>query len=383
MIVQLHGVAFINKGAELMLRAIVLQMAQQYGYATVAMKTRNGTRSQRKQAGVQDLLSWDFKRAPAFGPLVDRGTHLIPPSIRKHYRWTLASEVAAVLDASGFAYSDQWGPTKTEYAARMAQTWKAKGRKIVLLPQAFGPFNNHRLRMAMQQYLEYSDLVFARDEVSYRHLQELNVSGANIHMAPDFTNLIPGRLPPYADQWRGRPVIVPNKRMLDRTTGDVNASYLPFLQICIRHLLDRGQEPYLLVHDTESDQALAKEIQSESPHPIPILNEADPLYIKGLLGCANLVISSRYHGLISALSQAIPALGTGWSHKYRLLFKSYDCVDCLVALTSDEATISHMIDQLLNEPTRRCLIGRLQQASARQKEQSVQMWEMVHQVLTT
>ena len=37
----------------------------------------------------------------------------------------------------------------------------------------------------------------------------------------------------------------------------------------------------------------------------------------------DLIISSRYHGLVAAISQGIPVISIGWSHKYDELMSSY------------------------------------------------------------
>jgi polysaccharide pyruvyl transferase WcaK-like protein len=38
--------------------------------------------------------------------------------------------------------------------------------------------------------------------------------------------------------------------------------------------------------------------------------------LKAVIGRMDFVVGSRYHGIIAALSQMVPALVLGWSHKY-------------------------------------------------------------------
>jgi hypothetical protein len=67
---------------------------------------------------------------------------LVPAGIREQYGVVLDKEVNVVLDAAGFAYSDQWGPDLSEELARSSKRWKKQGSKVILLPQAFGPFRD-------------------------------------------------------------------------------------------------------------------------------------------------------------------------------------------------------------------------------------------------
>jgi len=46
--------------------------------------------------------------------------------------------------------------------------------------------------------------------------------------------------------------------------------------------------------------------------------------VKSVIGNCDLLLSSRYHALIAALSQGIPAAAIGWSHKYEELLAEFD-----------------------------------------------------------
>lgn len=380
MIVEIRGVDFVNKGAELMLHAVVQQVSSWHEDNIVAIRPKIGSFRERAELGLYQLV-WSDKKIPFAGPIIHTIANLTPQKLRHTYGITTYSEVQAIFDASGFAYSDQWGPGKSEVMAELAKRWKRKGKKIILLPQAFGPFENTRVKMAFSQILDNVDLVFARDDVSYKHLIDLCGSSSKIKVAPDFTNLVKERVPEYFDTNLKQACIIPNSRMLDKTTKGTRNSYIPFLEVCIKQLLKIGLEPFILIHQT-TDYELALQLQSKFDHSIEIILESDPLYIKGILGSCYLIISSRFHGLISALSQGVPCLAAGWSHKYRMLLEDYGCQELLISSLDSEEEISHKINLIIEEPSRSTIINQLNKASFEQKKLASNMWAEVYEVLT-
>jgi polysaccharide pyruvyl transferase WcaK-like protein len=381
MIVQIRGVNFVNKGAELMMHAVVQQISSTYEEGIVAARLDVGTFQQRTQAGLYHLVVRDSKKFPPLRPIIDTLTRLIPRRVRRLSRLVSNTEVQAVLDASGLAYTDHFGPSASEYMAEESQIWKKEGKKVVLLPQAFGPFENPQTKKAILQILANVDLVFARDRVSYDHLTGLGGCTSHIKIAPDFTNLVKGRIPKYFDSASPQPCIIPNYKMMDKTPEDVRSRYLLSLARCAEYLLQKGEEPFVLVHETATDQELARQLQAELGRSIKIMVEPDPLYIKGILGNCSMVISSRFHGLVSALSQGVPSLGTGWSHKYQLLFEDYACPECLISPLASDEIIFHKISMLISEPSRSDIIRRLNQAGLKQKQLATDMWAEVHKLL--
>jgi len=126
---------------------------------------------------------------------------------------------------------------------------------------------------------------------------------------------------------------------------------------------------------------LSEKIVAESGTEIEIVKETDALKIKGILGLCSCVISSRYHGLVSALSQGVPALATGWSHKYEMLFKEYGILDSYLSVSNDSEILNKQIERIINEDYRKEIIAKITKASAIYKEQTEMMWQSVFSVL--
>ncbi|MCQ4257939.1 polysaccharide pyruvyl transferase family protein [Stutzerimonas stutzeri] len=377
MIIEIRKAGFVNKGAELMLHAALQKLKTRYPDATFVMAptTEKSDHPFRKlvQLGFYPKASlWRY--GIQWGNLAN----FAPRPLREMYGVVLDKEVDVVIDAAGFAYSDQWGDDPSIELAQSVKTWKKNGTRVILLPQALGPFTTEKIQAAMKTVAENVDLIFPRERVSYELLTDLTGERANIRQAPDFTNLISGVIPADFDAEQNRFCIVPNCRMLDKTDQQTRDAYLPFLITCTRYLLEKGAKPFVLVHEGKGDLALAEKLSS-AVGGIPIVRESGPLEIKGILGACSGTLGSRFHGLVSALSQGVPALATGWSHKYQMLFEDYGFPEGLVQVTSDEAEIKRKLDLVTDESAR--IAALIQTRTAELKQQSEQMWQQVFDVI--
>lgn len=308
---------------------------------------------------------------------------LIPSSVRNSFGLILDSELHVVLDASGFSYSDQWDKGSTITLSKAVLRWKRHNIKVILLPQAFGPFTSEDLIHAMKIVADHADLIYARDRISYAYLVDAVGKRSNIRMAPDFTHLLPGIIPYNFDVEKNQFCIVPNYRMIDKTSPQIGSSYLPFLTTCIKYLQENETTPFILIHEGENDLKLAQKIVQSLDERIEIIKETDPLKIKGILGACEGTISSRFHGLVSSLSQGVPTLGTGWSHKYQMLFESYNCDECIFSSLSDEHEIFKKIDLVIKEPSKSKIRTKITECAANQKQMTETMWNEVFDVINT
>lgn len=378
--IEIRNAEFINKGAELMLHAIL----QQIGKALPA-EERYCMLPNHKARPYSSLapLSLHLKMMPVarwgcqFGDLA----HFVPQRIREAYGLILDRDLNAVLDASGFAYGDQFGPAACQFLAQASKRWKRRGTKVVLLPQAFGPFGSDVIRSAMLRIIDNVDLIYARERVSYEHLIQLSGERSNIKLCPDFTNLVEGIVPSYFDRDKMGVCVVPNHQMLVKTTKEEADAYIPFLAKCVQVLVESDASPFLLVHEQRNDGSLAEKIQQASGVAIPIVCEADPLKIKGILGACHAVLGSRFHSLVSALSQGTPTIGTGWSHKYQMLFEDYGSEDGVLSVLASDDTVVSVLGELLDSDTHARRSVELKRRSCILKNESCRMWDEVSEVL--
>src|SRR5690606_31802226 len=222
------GTGFHNRGAELMLHAAVREV-KRWGLE-VGAGLRTGSLEQLRAISVklvQTPLEPDVPNRYGVAYSILAALPMIADRIGIASR----SRVRLYLDASGFAYSDQWGATRALAGLQVAQRAMRAGAPVVLLPQAFGPFRDPEVRRIASELFRCASLIFARDEESYCHVLDLGF-GSKLRLCPDFTVSVPPANTVLKAP--GQVCITPNVRMLQQET---DATYSEYLAACVR-LLD-------------------------------------------------------------------------------------------------------------------------------------------------
>ncbi|MEE3878793.1 polysaccharide pyruvyl transferase family protein [Vibrio sp. YYF0003] len=372
--VEVKGIGFPNKGAELMLVAIIEQFKQREVEARFAVEPY-GDYQLRAYHGL-----YQKARVRKFGINIGSLVGLLPNKLLNVFGIVKSKDIDVVLDASGFSYGDQWGPELVDYRLGTTIKWlKNKGKKVILLPQALGPFENPQTRTSAQHIFSNADLIFARDPQSYSFAKPI-CGNTELQECPDFTNLVKGTPFNEYNPEKHQVSVIPNTKMLEKTK--LGEEYIDFLVRTIEKVDACGKKPFLLVHEGQADRKLAKQVSDRCSIDIDILEPVDPLKIKWVIGQSHLVISSRFHGLVSALSQGVPVIATGWSHKYQCLLKDYNVSEFLVN-TSEQESTDQLISQLLTDHDyHQKVASAISESSLVQKQKVNAMWDRVFNNIT-
>lgn len=375
--IEIRRVGFKNKGSELMLRAIISNIKNKLPDADLVLAPNLGTAPyiDRAYLGLYQKI-WLYRYNIQWGKF----GKLIPRKLREMFGMILDSEIDVILDAAGFLYSDQWDAVGTIETAKAIKNWRKRGTKIVFMPQAFGPFRNLKIRNAMKTIITNADIIYARDKISLNHLHEIYPNTNNIKLAPDFTTTVDGQLPDNFDFQSNRFCIIPNYKMVSMNSNERNTKYINGIAHCIRYLDRKGEKPFILIHDEIEDPLLAKIIMNSAGININLIHEKDPLKIKGIIGYSKGVISSRFHGLVSALSQGVPALASSWSHKYEMLCTDYGISDAILDLNADHEDVNNKIDKLLSDYDD--IKNILNVNAKKHREATNKMWEEIYALIT-
>lgn len=326
-VIEIKGIQFHNKGAELMLYTLHkwLQSVPTLNYQLV-LPQRNST--------PKDLIK--FNALPKAGSLYKRIdwsmlSERLPSTFRSAVGCVSHSDVDVVLDASGFSYGSPWRPDMTLHSARQAEITFNKGGKYIVLPQAFGKFHSSSYQAAIKKLVQFSEIVFVRDNVSLENLREVRgLDTDKLVLTPDFTPYLKIRKNLNKPRILS---IIPNAKMIDPrfNESDTSENYTGFLSSIVKAGIQGGYHVQLIDHGGKHDQAIIQKIKAMSGEQgASVIKGMDAYEVKRTIVNSDLVFSSRYHACISALSSNIPCFATSWSHKYELLYEYYGCGELLL-----------------------------------------------------
>ena len=300
---------------------------------------------------------------------------LIPKTLRRKRNMFLKNEVDVVLDVSGFAYGDQWKASKIKWKlSGNIEKLRGAGKKVILLPQAFGPFDKEDVRREVQKIVDHANLIFARDVQSLEFLEQNFGKNSAIDLAPDFTNLLEVEKQPISEV---QVLIIPNHKLISKA-GKTREEIIEIFLKLISEVRKAGKEPEFLIHEGIRDEKFAEEINSELEIALPIIVEHDALQQKKIISGAYAVVTGRFHGLVSSLSQGVPAVALSWSHKYQMLLADYHQESCLIDL---DAPGSFNFEQILNDEENKANRKTLLKRAEVQKERSKKMWQRVDELI--
>lgn len=374
--VEILGIWPHNKGALLMLEAIRERFLQEFPNARLAVPC-TWPADQRLGLGLHCTYPRERGRFDT-----SRLAGLLPKRLRTDVGLLSPRDVDVVLDASGFAYGDYWGLRKLQHRLlRVARHWKTSDRTLILLPQALGPFEGKGMAAAWREAQRSADLVYVRDRASMAYVQATGTQDGNVRLSPDFTNLLHPELPERLAGVRGAFLVIPNERVVVGKDASRRADYLSFLRSCAERFLATGRKVLLLVHEGAGDRRLAAELNALLPRRIDVIDEPSPLVTKAVIGAAHATVSSRFHGLVSALSAAVPSAACGWAHKYGELMSDYGCPDLNIDLSTDARSWAHKLDHLLQAAQDDSARAALRSAARQQQERSEEMWASIFSLL--
>jgi len=271
-------------------------------------------------------------------------------------------ELDIVADITGGdSFSDIYGMRRFFFG--FLNKWIAVflGKRLIMLPQTYGPFKKSMTEKMAKYILKRCDLVYSRDRTGVEYVKRLlkdNVNGDKVRFVPDVGFILDAQRP---GDLNGDPLL---KKMNDLNTIAVgfNISGLLFnggytrnnmfgLKTDYRNLVNRIVEFFLakervvmvLVphvfppagYEIESDPAACRSVYEAVGE-----NYRDRLFlidgnlnhnqIKYIIGLCDFFIGSRMHSCIAAISQCVASVGLAYSEKFRGVFESAGMEDYVV-----------------------------------------------------
>lgn len=375
--IVLSGVETNNKGAELMLYAILQEIERKHPEAEVyipSIRLPNGTEYMNTKLELKTIpLSRIVSKLHL--PGIIRRLH-IPESCLANTNIVRGADW--FLDGSGFAFGDQWVYNEDRIGMwnKMLKKLYVDGCKIIFLPQAFGPVKKKGTIGVLTVLNRYVNALYAREQVSYNYLKESGVVDMRkVKIYPDFTSLVDGIFPTEYESLKGGICIIPNMQMINKGMITYDR-YISLLSAIALEGKKSGHPVYLLNHEGTKDVSLCMKCKESMGGKIEAVVNLNGLQVKGLISTAYIVVTSRFHGLASALNTCVPSLATSWSHKYEELFKDYNLDNFVLPLDDTDAAIKK-VKELLEESKNNQIREHLKLQIPLIKEKTRKMWKDV------
>ena len=267
-------------------------------------------------------------------------------AIRIPRGWVRARGCRAILDAdcvidvAGISFVDGRGIPITVYNALMTAVPLLLGTPTVKAAQAMGPFRKQPNKLLAKLILPRLAAICARGAGTREHLDELHLN--NVHDVADLAFTLPTadalpsaveeRIAPFRDEYI---LVMPSsvvKGMYQKQGGNyVDAMVALITQI--RH--STGRTVVVAPHSLRvgkpegrmNDGPVCEEIIAQLQGDSEVVAISEDLYsaeLRLLVAHSRVLVTSRFHAMISGLATATPTIVLGWSHKYREVLDLFD-----------------------------------------------------------
>jgi polysaccharide pyruvyl transferase WcaK-like protein len=252
------------------------------------------------------------------------------------------------------------------------------GKRLILLPQTYGPFKTSIGKQIARFILSRSELNISRDQEGIKLINKLtekeaknskNVFCPDVAFMLDSIKLDKMDIHPSLENIHSKPIIGLNINGLMYSGGytrknmfGLKLEYDKFIQNLVRQLLENTEAHILLVPHTygppggiNSDPDASWDVikrlsESHKDRLHMVINEYDQSELKWIISNCDFFIGSRMHACIASLSQGIPTVAIAYSKKFIGVFDSIGSGDTVIdaRLSNNEDAINKIFKYYKN-----------------------------------
>jgi polysaccharide pyruvyl transferase WcaK-like protein len=289
-----------------------------------------------------------------------------------------------VSDVSGIAFVDGRGITLLVYNCLLVFLPWALGVQVIKVAQALGPFDKPLNRLAARLALSRVAWIGLRGQETAQHVIRLGLN--NSEPAADVAFLLEVDRQAAAAAVRELPdpdrviMLIPSA-VVDAMCRRHGIDYVDRMAQLVQSLSVRGHEVVLVAHSalvhggrgTTDDLPVCRMIAGASP-AVLLDGERDPRHLRALIARSHVLITSRFHAMISGLATNVPTLVVGWSHKYREVLAEFDLEEWALDLRAitDDSLLEAVIELDRRSDEVRTKMGKALPAVRRNAELNVE-----------
>lgn len=285
------------------------------------------------------------------------------PEVLEQVRLTFTKSTA-VFDISGYSLSSQLGIDTT--VSYMTDLLLANRYDVpyFILPQSIGPFDyafpgNVVAGTLFRTYLPTASLICPRERGGVAAVRRY--TNDNVQLEPDLvfqrneynvSNISPDIDTDVPELEAGAVGIVPNKNVFSYADENVMAVY----EAAIDQLRE-NHYTYVLPHADDDENICMNLVQrfEDDSRVHALEGDFNAIQLEKVISQFDFIVASRYHSIVHAYREGIPAVVVSWAEKYRELVEVFDQTqylhDCRDGIIVDEviSTVRSMDEMHLEE----------------------------------
>lgn len=245
------------------------------------------------------------------------------------------NECNFLIGADGYCFHDTNAIKAIVFSLSRILFSSFLGKNYYLFPQSFGPLHS-KLRIFLLKFiLGKAKRIYVRGKESQKNLQD--IINKELIVCPDIAFLFDVPAEFYSKNYiedfgesLQKIAIIPNVNL-----AKVKKEYIQLLTEFLKRLSD--YRVFLIPHEIKKNkfdglalcQQIYQELSESEKQKVRVIDDKDYTAkdYKAIIKKMDIVITSRFHGAIAALSQAIPVITLSWSFKYKELMSWFGLED--------------------------------------------------------
>ncbi|MBF19454.1 MAG: hypothetical protein CME88_13840, partial [Hirschia sp.] len=286
-------------------------------------------------------------------------------------------ECDALLDVQGISFDDGRVIFLPYKILSVLPAWMM-GVPIFKLSQAMGPFKQASSRWAGKMFLPMCKRVFPRGKATKAALDRVGLTGDKYPFAPDVAfSFVPGdcldqenfdhvealcsRMDSARDNGQMVAALAPSTVVL----GKMDKMGLDYVQLLVDFVADlnrRGAMTLVFPNANRRTQSkprnndfyvmdlLAQALEKNGISTDNVVFVEKDINFDGILKLvehSDILLSSRFHGMVAGLSKEIPTMVVGWSHKYAEILSLFAAEDMATDYAKAVSDAPEVLNQLI------------------------------------
>jgi len=284
-----------------------------------------------------------------------------------------------LLDVGGITFSDG----REKYLPfNILTIWPAMilGVPVVKMAQAMGPFKQYINRVCAKIFLNKCFFIFSRGESTTNHLRDLKIDRSKYEESADIAFLykdsfslthenearvraITDKLNHYKKN-KGKVVAISPSILVEKESMKAGADYIGDILDAIGELSSNVGNHFVVIPN-----ATRKGSRETHNNDLLLINKMKDRFksgggdqlrvdwvdfdintkgIREIIHTADVLVTSRYHAMISGLCLGIPTLVIGWSHKYTETMALFGLEGSSIDFGKEEKNIAGSVVRLMN-----------------------------------